>query len=123
MGIGVGLSASVSLLTMSSPQAIWMMVNQFQLLMLLPLTSAFIPAEVIAYITGMNFVNFNFDFLPTNKAPGVEGVFEMLSVPQNDEYLQDIGLEYENSILNHASMFFVLLLYCSLHILLVGVYL
>ena len=64
---------TTSILNLSSPQALWMIANQFQLMLLLPLTGAFIPEDVVYYFTGEGFLNFNFNFIPTIDSPiGVE---------------------------------------------------
>ena len=58
-----------SIANMASPVGIWSIINQFQMLMLLILTGAFIPTTVKEYLSGMNFVLLNFDFIPFIDVP------------------------------------------------------
>lgn len=57
MGIGFVATVTVSLMTQSSPQAIWILISHFQLLLLMPLTDAYFPPEVIDYLAGLSFTN------------------------------------------------------------------
>ena len=69
IGASMGLAASVSLLNMSSPVGIWSIVNQFQMLLLLLLTGAFIPETVRQFLSGMDFALNIFGLIPFYKVP------------------------------------------------------
>lgn len=94
-----------SMMTFSSPQAIWTMANVYQLLMILPLTRIYMPKDVIDFITGMKISTFNFKFIPTQHIPFVNSVLDNLDFAQSDEYLGRIGLESGSSIVNNISTF------------------
>lgn len=115
MGAGVAIGGAVSLLSMSSPQAIWIMVNQFQLLMLLPLTDVYMPKEIKDYLAGMGFTNFNFDFLRLGSIPKFKEIFEYFGFEQNDRYLQGMGVEYGSAFLNQISMFIMMCAFLLVH--------
>jgi len=101
---------------MSSPQALWIMVNQFQLLMLLPLTDVFVPKDIEDYFTGMSFLSFDFNFIPFSATPLLNSMFSYFGFEQEDEYLKEIGIEYGSSILNQSSLVFMILLLMLLHV-------
>lgn len=62
---GVAAAAvAISLMSMSSPTVLWLMVNQMQLYMLLLLIKSAIPQDVEAYITSNDFMSFSLDFIP-----------------------------------------------------------
>ena len=71
MGAAVTMSVVLSMLGVSSPQAVWTMVNHFQLLLLMPMTGAYFPSEIIEYLTGMSISMFNFYFIPFPGLPGI----------------------------------------------------
>jgi hypothetical protein len=122
MGAGVAIGGVVSLLSMSSPQAIWIMVNQFQLLMLLPLTDVYMPKEIEDYLSGMSFTSFNFDFLPLSSIPKFKGIFEYFGFEQNDQYLQGMGIEYGSAFLNQISLFAMMCAFLLIHSIIMLLY-
>ena len=69
IGVAVGTGIVISIINMTSPAGIWPIINLFQMLMLLILTGAFIPEMIKSYLIGMNFVLFNFNFIPLYKVP------------------------------------------------------
>ena len=117
MAVGVGSAAFVSLLTMSSPQSMWFMVNQFQLLVLLPLTGAFIPQDLVDFFSGMSFVNFNFDFIPVVEVPPFSYLKERLGFDHSDSYLKDLGVNSGSTLVNTLSLIFMLFVYTIFHLL------
>ena len=122
MGAGAAVGGAASMLSMSSPQAVWMMVNQFQLLMLLPLTEAFLPEDIIDYFTGMSFTNFNFNFLKLEKLPTFGSLYELFGFDEEDEYLKDLGIQYKSTLLNNISLLLIIFGLVSLHLIILAVY-
>ena len=104
MAIGAVLSISKAILSFFSPQSMWMICNQFQLLLLLPLTDAFIPEDVINYFTGNIFINFNYNFIPIVDSPISRDFTDYFGNDQNNDSLQNLGAVYKRSILNHISL-------------------
>jgi hypothetical protein len=115
LGIGVGASIVSAALTTTSPQGAFSMINQFQMLLLLPLIGAYIPLEVIYFIVGMDFALFSFDFIPYTEAPGISHLALFLNVDQRNEYLQTIGFKSESSLMNNMSILFTIILTILLH--------
>ena len=106
-GVGMGVSAGSSLLSMSSPAAIFIMINQFQLLLLLPLTGAYISDQVLFTITGMSMALFSFDFLKLEKIPTFNYLFDFLSIIQVNKNLEEIGIKSGNSLINLSKLFLI----------------
>ena len=96
MAVGAASSVTTSLLSSSSPQAIWMMSNQLQLIMLLPLTKAYIPDDIINFSAGVSFVNFNFDFIPMSNSPAGTGLISVLDNSSNEDYLANLGAPFKS---------------------------
>ena len=63
----------ISLMTLSSPMAIWFLAHQFQLYMLLLLTKTSLPIDVRSYIKGNGFFSFSMNFLPFKKTTVYKG--------------------------------------------------
>ena len=115
-GAAVALGGTISVLSVSSPQAVWMMVRQFQLLMLMPLTGAFFPSSIIQYLTGMSFMNFDFDFIPFPEIPFLDMLYDYFDFEHGHEYLKDIGVESGSSLLNSMGFFTMIAVHGALHI-------
>ena len=62
--VAISAVIGVSLMKGSSPLAIWLVVNQFQLYLLLLLTNVSLPVDVREYIKGNSFFMFSMSFLP-----------------------------------------------------------
>lgn len=92
-GVGVALTAGISLLSLSSPTAIWAMANQLQLFMLLLLTRRYLPVDVIAFITGQKFFSFCFDFIPIDKLDVIKIPAKWMHKEQTNDRLMEIGVE------------------------------
>ena len=116
MAIGAVLSISKAVLSFSSPQSMWMICNQFQLLLLLPLTNAFIPEDVVNYFTGNHFINFNFNSVPIVESPVSRDFTDYFGNDQNNDSLQNLGAVYKRSILNHISLLTLIAFVVFVHV-------
>jgi hypothetical protein len=79
--VALGIATSIS-----SPQGAWSMVNQFQVLMLMPLTGAYFPPKVISFLTGMRISLFSFNIIPLKSVPGLNYILNLVDFEQKDEY-------------------------------------
>ena len=93
------------------------MIHQFQMYLLLPLLGAHIHDNVVQFIVGMDFAMFSFNFLPTYKLFGFKHANSYLSIAQDQEYLESIGLESKSAIVNNLQMALVVCLLIILHLL------
>ena len=80
--MAVGFAASLA-----SPQGAWSMVNQFQILMLMPLTDSYFPSDIVLFLTGMEFSLFSFNFIPFQNFPFVNDFLNLFHFEQPDEYI------------------------------------
>lgn len=89
---------------MSSILVVWIVCNQFRLLMFFAISGAYLPESVLTYITGVKLFSFNISFLPFEKLPGIKQTVGVLDSDQVDSYLEKLGLESNSSIVNNISL-------------------
>ena len=122
-GVGMGVSVGSSLLSMSSPIAIFIMINQFQMLLLLPLAGSYLSNEVLYTITGMSMTLLNFSFLRLEKINVISYLFEYLSIDQLNNNLLEIGIMSGNSLINWFKLFLLFIFLITIHLLFIPIFL
>ena len=110
------LAASVAIVSFTNPVGIWLIINLFQMLMLLILTGAFIPETVRRYLSGLNFVFLNFDFIPFHRIPFISDFYQWMKFEQKNDNLRDIGIDFGSSITNNISFVILTLMLIVTHI-------
>ena len=83
------------------------MINQLQLLIMLPILTNYFPSQLIQFILEMDFALLSFDFIPISDILFLNIIADELYVPQSDEFLNEIGLESNSSLVNYLSLTFV----------------
>ena len=121
MGAAVAASMGAALLSMSSPQGAFSMINQFQLFILLPLIGAYLPFTVITSITGMSIAMFSFSFIPFDKIPLINTLFNVFDYDQSDDYFDDIGLTSGSAFLNHIGLLLIIGVFILFHLLIIAI--
>ena len=61
--VALVISAIFSMFSLSSPQGLWISLNQLQLILLLLLTGAYFPQKVIDYLESLKFALMSFTFI------------------------------------------------------------
>ena len=122
MGTSMGVAAAISLMNMSSPIGIWTIVNQFRMFMLLLLTGAFIPETVRQYLSGMDFVSLNFDFIPFIEVPLISDLYLWMKFEQTNDDLGDVGLDDGSTVVNNISFLVILLIFVTIPLPLALIY-
>ena len=84
------------------------MINQFQILILLPLMFERFNTQVINYILCMETALLSFRFISVQDWVSSEFI-DMFDFNQPNEYLNDIELESGSTFINNLSLFFVLM--------------
>lgn len=107
-----------TLTSIMSPQGAYSMVNQFQIFMLMPLTEAFFPVEVIMFLTGLDFTMLSFSFLPLDEISGVDIILSWFDFKQEDNYYSEMGLASGSTIVNTYTLFITFALIAVLHVIL-----
>ncbi|CAI2373311.1 unnamed protein product [Moneuplotes crassus] len=121
-GVGVVISMTLSMATMSSPVGMFALINQFQLYILLPMLPPYFPAKVGQFILGVDFSFISFDFIPVDDIPLVKEIKEAIDYPQKDNYLNDIGLTSSSSIINYLGIMVFILFVFLVHALIGIIY-
>ncbi|CAI2386729.1 unnamed protein product [Moneuplotes crassus] len=114
-GVSAGATIGVSLLNLSSLAAIWSIVSQLQLFLLLLLTKTPFPGDVKALILGNELMQFNLDVLPVRSLPKMPEVMDWLKIDQDNAYLETIGVESSTSLLNNFGFALCMLLMLTLY--------
>lgn len=116
--VAAGVTALVSL---SSPQGVWITLNQFQCLALLLLTGAYLPDDVVYFLSGMDFTSLSFSFVPVSSALYLRSMADWVDSDLDDEYLAAAGLESRSSLVNCASLFAWSMFVVAMHVLVFAV--
>ena len=116
IGACMAMAALISVVKMASPIGMWSIVNQFQMLLLLLLTKAFIPDKIREYLLGMDFTLMNFNFIPLNEVPMISIPYDWIEYEQYDTNLQDIGVENGSTAANNLSFIVMIMMFITLHI-------
>ena len=101
----VAASACTSIASASSPQSIWSIVNQYQLMMTFQLLGWYISPDVQGYINEFQYSSFSFSFVPYYSVPGLSKVYSFFSTPQSNANLGNVGLDYGSTVANFSSLF------------------
>lgn len=116
IGACMAMAALISVVKMASPIGMWSILNQFQMLLLLLLTRAFIPDKIREYLLGMDFTLMNFNFIPLNEVPMISIPYNWIEYEQYDTNLQDIGVENGSTAANNLSFIVMIMMFITLHI-------
>ena len=112
----MAIAVANSAVNLSSPISMWSIVNLFQMLMLLILTGAFIPTTVKEYLSGMDFVFLNFDFIPFIDVPLISDLYTWMKFGQKNENLKNIGVDSGSTAVNNISFLAIILILAIMHI-------
>lgn len=76
----------------SSPTAIWQVINQWQLMMLLTLLNIYISKQVIAMITGLKILMFSGSVIHTDSVSFISKALNVISFEQKNAHLIDLNV-------------------------------
>ena len=110
LGAVAGTSIAFSMCNFSSPQTLWMSLNQFQLILLILLSGAFIPDLIVDYLTSMKATTCSFNFIPFKEIPGVEIAVGWFDYEQTDQGLKYFGIFSSSAFVNNFSLFCLILI-------------
>ena len=91
------------------------MVNQYQVLLLIPLLDLYIPKNIRDFIVGNDVTLFSFSSLSFQDVSFVSSMKNDLGGKQQNEYLNEIGVESHSVIINHINLILVYLIVFLLH--------
>ncbi|CAI2381543.1 unnamed protein product [Moneuplotes crassus] len=104
------LASASSILSLSSINSIFSIMNSLQFAVLLPLVPDYFSPKVLDILSGMGFAMFSFDFIKFKDLPFVEDLTEWVKYPQSDEYLNSLGMRSGSSVVNYLSLLAILIL-------------
>ena len=116
--VGIGVSAGTSILTMSSFNGAFAMINQFQMLLILMISGVYLSDGVKVTIVGMNFTMLNFNFIKLENLNFFKYLFDIFSFAQQYQNLDEIGISSGNTFINIFKLMFLIIIFILLHIIL-----
>ena len=118
MGISTNLIVTVFSSSSSSSSNSFGMLNQIQLVILLPLIGAYIPQKIYDYLKSMNTSLFNMNFLPTSNSESTISLKSVFDFKQPNSYLYLLQLNSGSSIVNILNLTTTVGFVIAAHILL-----
>ncbi|CAI2381570.1 unnamed protein product [Moneuplotes crassus] len=116
IAISMIMSSASSVLSFSSANSIFSMMNSLQLAMLLPLVPHYFSYKVLDFLSGMGFSMLSFDFIKLEDISLIKGIITWITSPQHNEHLENIGMRYASSIINYLSLMVVIILVGIIHL-------
>ena len=116
-GVSVNVISSMSSASGSSSSSFGMM-NQLQMIIILPLFGSYIPSKVMDFLKSMSDSMFTFGFLPTTDNVVVVWITDTFSFPQSNVFLYLLGLESGSAIVNVTNLIVAVFSLSVIHVLL-----
>lgn len=117
-----GAAILSSLSNLSSPQGLYMSMNQFQLILLTLLTNAYIPKKVVDYLAGMKSTTCSFGFIPFKKIPGFTSLIDWFYFKRTYYKLDYFGIESGSTFVDTFSLMCIFAIIVIIHSLIAVLY-
>ena len=114
-GAAGGAAAVFSFWNLSSPQGLWITMNQFQLILLLLLTKSNIPKSIVDYLSGLKATTWSFNFIPFKDIPGLNALLNYLDFQLPDKELESFGIFSGSTLPNNFSLVWIMLIFAWFH--------
>ena len=98
------------------------MLNQIQLVILLPLIGAYIPEKIYDYLKSMNTSLLNLNFLPTDNSDSTISFKSLFDFKQPNSYFYLLQLSSGSALVNILSLTTTVGLVIAVHILLLALF-
>ena len=95
---------TISMLNFSSPQGVWLLINQFQLYLLLFLTGAYMPKNIHDFLQGFDIFMLNFGHKLISDIPLIRGFINWIDYEQKDQSLRTLDIQSGSTIVNISSI-------------------
>ena len=96
--------------------SLWAIINQLQMFLLILLTRAYLPLDIVNFIVGSKIAMSPYDYIPFKKSSYSYSVNDLFDFDQNDEILSKIGLDSGSSFVNNYSFLSSLLSMILFHL-------
>ncbi|CAI2381459.1 unnamed protein product [Moneuplotes crassus] len=114
--LGIILTSASSMLSLSSSNSMFSIMNSLQLAILLPLIPDYFSPKVLDFLSTMGFTMLSFDFIKLKDIPLVEELTNWVSYPQSDGYLNSLGMRSGSSVVNYLSLMAIIILIGIIHV-------
>ena len=98
------------------------MINQIQLVIILPLIGAFLPLKIFDYLKSMKTSMFNLSFLPTNNSEGMINIKSWFDFKQSNSYLNLLDLNSGSAFANILTLTTTVWMVVGIHIVFLILY-
>ena len=101
ISLGVSSNLLISALTSAtSPQSKFGLINQIQLLLILPLINCYYPEKVMDFIKAMKSSLFSLSFLPIDQSETITDFKNMFKTAQYNSYMYLLDLKSGSAFIN-----------------------
>jgi hypothetical protein len=108
LGSIAGITLIFSFCGMSSPQALWMSMNQYQLILLILLIGGHIPQSIILYLSSMKMTTCSFNFIPFKDIPCLKILIDWMDFSFEFKELDHFGIFSGSTFVNNFSLVCIL---------------
>ena len=115
VGISFALGIITSVLSVSSPNVIFSVINQMQLILILPLIGIYLPDQIEIFIEGIQYMTLNIPYLSVDSVPESDSYLSHISEGQNVQYLSRIEMIHTSTILNQSGTVAIIALSLMAH--------
>ena len=122
IGSVVGASAVLSMWNISSPQGLWMSMNQFQIILLLLLTKSNMPNLIVNYLTGLQATTWSFNFIPFGYIPEQNKIVTYFNSSLSNSNLDYFGITSGSTIVNNFAFMWILIIIGIIHSIFVWIH-
>ena len=122
MGISSNLVLTVFSSSSSSSSNSFGMMNQIQLVILLPLIGAYLPQKIYDYLKSMNASLFNLNFLPTNNSESTISFKSLFDFKQPNSFLFLLQLNSGSAFVNIIDLTTTVLIVVGVEIIILIIY-
>ena len=122
VGAAAGATVVFSMCNLSTPQGVWITMNQFQLILLLLLTNSHIPQSIVDYLSGLKATTWSLNFVPFKDIPGVKTAIDWLDFGLDNNDLKHFGLLSGSTFVNNFSLVWVILMIIVISIIYIQIF-
>ena len=121
-GVAANVLLSIFTSTSGGSTSSFGMMNQLQLVILIPLLRTYLPTKIYNYLKSMNTSLFNIDFLPTSNSGSFIDFKGLFDFNQQNSYLKLLGLTSGSALVNILNLTVTVGCILWLHIVILIIY-
>ena len=121
-GVAANVLLSIFTSTSGGSTSSFGMMNQLQLVILIPILRTYLPTKIYNYLKSMNTSLFNIDFLPTSNSGSFIDFKGLFDYNQQNSYLKLLGLTSGSALVNILNLTVTVGCILWLHIVILIIY-